>query len=102
MTDLIQTPLGRFRLVSMLEGLSYALLVFVAMPLKYGLDMPQMVRMLGRAHGGLFVAFVIALILAAISQRWSIVRTGMLFVASMIPLGAIWIERSCSAESGSE
>ncbi|MDG1483566.1 MAG: DUF3817 domain-containing protein [Myxococcota bacterium] len=99
MKNLMQTPLGRFRLVSMVEGLSYALLVFVAMPLKYGLDMPGMVRWMGRAHGGLFIAFVVALVLAMFSRKWSVVRAGLLFAASMIPLGAIWIEKTCAAEA---
>ena len=51
MNALLSSALGRFRLVSLVEGLSYALLVFVAMPLKYGLDLPQMVRVVGMAHG---------------------------------------------------
>ena len=59
----LQTPLGRFRVISAIEGLSYVLLVFIAMPLKYGLDLPQMVKVLGMAHGVLFMAFVLALVL---------------------------------------
>jgi integral membrane protein len=99
MTKLMQTPLGRFRLVSIVEGLSYALLVFVAMPLKYGLDLPQMVRVIGMVHGLLFITFVVTLVSAATSRQWSASRAGLLFAASMVPLGALWIERSCSAES---
>ena len=49
--------MGRLRAVSALEGLSYALLVFVAMPLKYGLGEPAMVKVMGMAHGVLFVVF---------------------------------------------
>ena len=30
------TPVGRFRIVAFWEGISYLLLLFVAMPLKYG------------------------------------------------------------------
>lgn len=96
---LLQTPLGRFRTVSAVEGLSYGLLVFVAMPLKYGLDMPQMVRAMGMAHGVLFVAFVFTLLMAMSARKWSVLRAAMLLVASMIPLGALWIERTCSAET---
>ena len=97
--SLIQTPLGRFRAISAIEGISYVLLVFVAMPLKYGLNLPQMVKVLGMAHGVLFMAFVVALVLAMIAQRWPITRAAALLVASMIPLGAVWIERTCAAES---
>jgi hypothetical protein len=44
-----------FRIVSLVEGVSWLLLLFIAMPLKYGFGEPLMVRWLGRAHGGLFV-----------------------------------------------
>jgi integral membrane protein len=99
MWNLLLVPVGRFRAVSALEGVSYALLVFVAMPLKYGYDMPQMVRVMGMAHGLLFLAFVATLALATRSRRWSLLRSGQLFVASLVPLGALWIERSCASES---
>ena len=68
---MLSSALGRFRLVSLVEGLSNALLVFVAMPLKYGLGQPQMVRVMGMAHGLLFVAFAIALLLAWRNRGWS-------------------------------
>ncbi|MGA0769868.1 MAG: DUF3817 domain-containing protein, partial [bacterium] len=33
---MLRNPLGRFRLIAQVEGASYILLVFIAMPLKYG------------------------------------------------------------------
>jgi integral membrane protein len=91
--SLLSTPVGRLRVVSALEGLSYALLVFVAMPLKYGLDQPEMVKMLGMSHGGLFLAFSLALLLAWWSRGWSVMRAAGIMALSMVPLGAIQIER---------
>src|SRR5690554_5622402 len=64
--------LGRFRLIALLEGTSYLLLLFIAMPLKYMMDMPQMVTWVGRAHGLLFVLYVLAGISVAIDRRWSV------------------------------
>jgi integral membrane protein len=84
--------------VSAIEGLSYILLVGVAMPLKYGLDMPQAVRVVGQAHGFLFVAFVVALVWAMVAARWSPLRAGWLLLLSMIPLGALKIEAELSGE----
>jgi len=52
------------RVVSALEGLSYLLLVFVAMPLKYGFGWPLGVRVSGMGHGWLFIAFVAAGLIA--------------------------------------
>jgi len=96
--SLLQSPLGRFRAISAIEGISYVLLVFIAMPLKYGLDQPQMVKVLGMAHGVLFMAFVAALVLSMMAQRWPLTRAAALLVASMVPFGAVWIERTCAAE----
>jgi integral membrane protein len=59
------TPLVRFRVVSLLEGLSYVALMGIAMPLKYLAGNPGAVRIAGTIHGGLFVLFVLALVLAA-------------------------------------
>lgn len=80
------------RLVSLIEGISYLLLVGVAMPLKYVWDQPHYVRWVGSAHGFLFVAFVCVLVLAAVVRRWHPFRPLLVFVASMIPLGFIFIE----------
>ncbi len=99
MSDLMSTAVGRLRAVSALEGLSYALLVFVAMPLKYGFDLPQMVKLMGRAHGVLFVVFSIALLLAWRERRWTATRPILLMALSMVPLGAIQIERMLKSPS---
>lgn len=90
------------RLVSFIEGLSYLLLVLVAMPLKYVWEQPIYVRWAGSAHGLLFVAFVAALIIAAVSRKWSITRPIVLFVASMVPFGFIYIEHTLREEVGDE
>ena len=49
-----------FRVVSFLEGTSYLLLLFVAVPIKYWMNDPQYVKLLGMPHGLLFVGYLIA------------------------------------------
>lgn len=91
------------RIVSLIEGLSYLILVGIAMPLKYIWEEPQYVRWVGSAHGFLFVAFVAALVVAAVVRRWEIYRPVILFLASMVPFGFIFIEmnlRRDLSESG--
>ena len=90
--SLLATPLGRLRAVSAVEGLSYVLLVGVAMPLKYLAGMPEAVRIVGMAHGVLFVAFVLALLAAWRPARLGLGRVLGVFVLSVVPLGAIGIE----------
>lgn len=86
-------PVPSLRVISAIEGISYLLLLFVAMPLKYGLGEPLAVRILGMAHGWLFVAFVVALVWAMRARGWSLVRGAMLFVLSLVPFGFLGIDR---------
>jgi integral membrane protein len=85
---MLKSALGRFRIVALAEGASYILLLGVAMPLKYMMDMPLAVRIVGSLHGFLFVVYIFALLSAALTQRWSIVKSAIAFIASVIPLGA--------------
>ena len=89
----LSTPLGRFRLVSLLEGLSYVVLLGIAMPLKYLAGDTAAVPLAGRIHGGLFVLFVLALVHAAWVERWPRRAQGIAMIAALLPLGAFWLER---------
>jgi len=83
----MHTSLGRFRLAGMLEGASFLLLLFVAMPLKYLADWPLGVRVVGMAHGVLFLLYLLAIVPAAIDHRWSWKRIAGAVVASLLPFG---------------
>jgi integral membrane protein len=85
------TPVGRFRIVAFWEGISYLLLLFIAMPLKYGFGADMAVRVVGMAHGVLFLAYCVTLALIArrLGARLSVVA----FVVSFIPAGTFWLER---------
>src|SRR5690606_16630973 len=87
-----------FRLVAFLEGLSFLLLIFVAMPLKYFADMPMAVRVTGSAHGALFVAYVLLLVRVTIEREWSMKRAVWAFVASLVPFGTFVLGRELARE----
>ncbi len=86
------SELGQFRIISLLEGISYVLLLGVAMPMKYWAGDPTLVRILGRIHGGLFVLFAIALLRVATEDGWPWRKSLTAFMASLTPLGAFWLE----------
>ena len=83
----MNTPLKRLHVIGITEGISALLLFFVAMPLKYMLDMPLAVKYTGWAHGLLFVLYIGALLHAAFAYRWSIVKIALGFIASVLPFG---------------
>jgi len=84
---LLGNQIGRLRLLGILEGSSFLLLLFVAMPLKYLAGRPEMVRMVGMAHGLLFVAFVFAVLQVAFEFRWPLRRVFAALAASVLPFG---------------
>ena len=83
---------SRFRIISIIEGLSYLILVFIAMPLKYMFDYPLAVKIVGMSHGVLFILFFLALVMAMNRYKWKFLGF-QLFVYSLIPFGFILIER---------
>ncbi len=48
-----------FRKIAFAEGVSFLVLLLIAMPLKYMADLPITVTIVGGLHGILFVAFVV-------------------------------------------
>jgi integral membrane protein len=89
---MLQTSLGRFRLVALLEGISFLLLLFVAMPLKYWANMPLAVKYTGWAHGLLFILFFIALAQVFAEKSWSIKKVLLCVIASFIPFGTFVLD----------
>ncbi len=87
-----------FRRVAFLEGISFVVLLFVAMPLKYLADQPLAVRIVGSAHGLLFVLFVGALFRAGIERSWSPSRWLLAFMSSLVPFGTFMFDGSLKRE----
>ena len=90
---MINTAIGRLRIISLTEALSYLVLLGIAMPLKYIWGEPQAVRVIGMAHGVLFCFFCAALLHAMLTEKWSIKPPALIFLASLIPFAPIWVEK---------
>jgi integral membrane protein len=94
------TLLGRFRWIAMLEGISYLVLLFIAMPLKYFADMPLAVRVTGMAHGVLFIAYGVLVALLLARGNFSFLRAAWAMLMSLIPFGTFVLERQLARDSG--
>lgn len=88
---MLSDPISRLRFVGMLEGVSFLLLLFIAMPLKYGFDMPLAVKVTGQAHGLLFIAFVICIAIAW-AKGLPGKLAGLALLASVLPAGPFLID----------
>jgi integral membrane protein len=91
-------PLRQLRLIAFLEGLSFVLLLFVAMPLKYLAELPMAVRIVGSVHGLLFLVFVAALYRVVLEQEWPARRWLAAFVSSLLPFGTLFFDRTLKRE----
>lgn len=96
---MLKGALNRFRLISYIEGLSYLILVFIAMPIKYVGENPYPVKIIGMAHGVLFIFFSLALFEAIRKCNWDKGFGFQLFVYSLIPFGSFYIEKKVTTNN---
>ena len=82
-----------FRMIALAEGVSFLTLLFIAMPMKYFMGVPEVVRVVGSIHGGLFVLYVGLLATLHVRQRWPVMFSLYAFVASVIPFGTFMLDK---------
>lgn len=87
-----------FRYSGLVEGASFLVLLFIAMPLKYFFDAPGMVRFVGWAHGVLFVNYGLLALWVAHRLRWSFRRLFTAGIAALLPFGPFVFDKSLQRE----
>ena len=85
------------RRIALVEGVSFLVLLGIAMPLKYFADMPAAVKYVGWAHGILFVALCLSLLQVLMSTQWPLKRAVLVFVAALLPFGPFVLDRRMAA-----
>ena len=81
-----------FRLIALLEGLSFIFLVFLGMPLKYLYGNEMLVKILGMPHGILFIIYVLTAFLIKNKLELNIKELLIVLIASVIPFGTFYID----------
>ena len=80
-------PLRFLRIMGALDGFSLVTLLFISMPLKYFADLPIFVTINGSLHGGIFVLYLIAIILVQLRVQWNVSWSLLSVVVAFIPFG---------------
>jgi len=93
----MKNPVSFLRIISLTEGVSFLLLLGVAMPLKYFAGLPMAVKLAGWIHGVLFIVFGLALLQTMIVARWPMLRGAAVFVAALLPFGPFVMDRRIRA-----
>ena len=82
-----------FRTIGTLEAISFLLLLGIAMPFKYLMDIPQAVSIVGMIHGILFVIYVLGAFLMKSKLNWNYSILAVVLLCSVIPFGPFYAER---------
>jgi len=88
-----------YRHTALVEAVSYMILLFVAMPLKYLAGIPEPVKYFGWIHGVLFLFYFSVLIATAFKYRWGIFRIVYYLIASVVPFLPFLIDKKLKQES---
>ena len=83
--------LGLTHRIGFWEGISYLLLLFIAMPLQYVMNYPEAVRLIGTLHGFLFVGFMAILFYCLLTKALSLKAVIRAFMLSLIPFGTFYL-----------
>ncbi len=92
-----KSTIGQFRIIGFIEGISYLVLLFIAMPMKYMYENPIPVKIVGMTHGILFILFMMLLLAAAQKHKWSFKFNSLLFIASLVPFGTFFTDKKLKA-----
>ncbi|UKN01749.1 DUF3817 domain-containing protein [Paracrocinitomix mangrovi] len=87
------------RIIGLLEGVSYLILLCIAMPLKYFADNPDPVYSTGLAHGLLFSLYIIFVLLVTYQLKWKFNTLVLALAASIIPFGTFIADKRIFREA---
>lgn len=91
--DKLNFTVRQFKIVAFLEGVSFLALLGIAMPLKYIFGLPATTQIIGMAHGILFIAYVLMVVLIRKQLGWNLKITALALSASVLPFGPFVVDR---------
>ena len=86
----------QFKIVAILEGVSF---LGIAMPLKYIFDLPASTQVVGMAHGILFIAYVLMVVIIRKQLNWNLKTTALALTASVLPFGPFVVDRKLLSQA---
>jgi len=87
------SELKKFKIINKVEGISFLILLFIAMPMKYSFGIPMATKVVGMLHGLLVFAFIYQIIEAKKEAGFTWKETGLYTLLSLIPFGSFYTDR---------
>ena len=87
------SELQKFRLINKIEGISFIILLFIAMPMKYSFGYPMATKVVGMLHGLLVFAFIYQIIEAKKEAGFTLKEAALYSILSLIPFGSFYTDK---------
>ena len=87
------TQVNAFKIISYLEGISYLVLLFIGVPMKYLANDPSIVKAFGMPHGVLFIVYIFLAIVVRQKLKWNTTAFIIVLVASIVPFGTFYVDK---------
>jgi integral membrane protein len=87
------------RIVAVLEATSF-LVLLVATIVKQTAENDDGVNVMGPIHGGLFLLYVLLVVIVAADEKWRLKRTILTLLCAVIPFGGFIADRKLIAPAG--
>ncbi len=87
------SELQKFRLINKIEGISFIILLFIAMPMKYSFGYPMATKVVGMLHGVLVFAFIYQIIEAKKEAGFTWKESALYSILSLIPFGSFYTDK---------
>ena len=91
---ILELSIKVFKIISTLEAVSFLILLGIAMPLKYIWELPQLVQVVGMAHGVLFLLYIAFAVYVSQLLNWSVKKLFIAVLCSVVPFGPFYVERN--------
>jgi len=95
---MLKSAIGRLRLIGMIEGVSFLVLLFIAVPLKRIAGIEDAVKIPGWIHGVLFMIYCVALVDTKLAVNWKFKRVAIALGAALVPFGPFLMDKSLRRE----
>jgi integral membrane protein len=82
-----------FKIIALLEGVSFIIMMLIGMPLKYIGGNDIIIKYLGMPHGLLFVTYVVFAFLLQGDMKWNTKDMAIILLGSLIPFGTFYVDK---------
>jgi len=86
------------RILGVVEGISFLVILFVTMPLKYIWEMKEPNLVVGMAHVILFIAYCLLVLIVGYRFKWILLTIFWALLASIIPFGTFVADKKIFKE----